>query len=185
MHLRLNGRILLGAGCALLRSLMLALLNDKVKQMNFISTNLYQASSTIKFLLAFLEELTGLIHPSVGDILRLWRPLSHRVHHTQYPLSESSYNNENMTIDIRDSVRLTRLVEILLYPLEEYVMIPLPIGVVLTPLPELGETCFLSQCLRFPCTARARKSYSVQVALGALRAVQRVGQIVEDLMPKT
>ena len=171
----------------MLRSMMVIYLLDKAKQMHIISTNLYQASSAVKSSLAFLRELTALIHPSVGDIYRLLKPLGYHVHYTQYPLSEFSYRIENLATDLRDGVRLTRLVELLLYPLgsrtmlEKGVTIAMPAGVVLTTTLEEGQSWVFSQHLKFPCTARAQKIYNVQVALGALRAVHGVNQISESL----
>lgn len=171
----------------MLRSMMVIYLLDKAKQMHIISTNLYQASSAVKSSLAFLRELTALIHPSVGDIYRLLKPLGYHVHYTQYPLSEFSYCIENLATDLRDGVRLTRLVELLLYPLgsrtvlEKDVTIAMPAGVVLTTTLEEGHSWVFSQHLKFPCTARAQKIYNVQVALGALRAVHGVNQISESL----
>ena len=163
----------------MLRSLLVIYLLDKAKQLNIIPTNLYQASSTIKSSLAFLRELIALIHPSVGDIYRLLKPLNYHLHYTQYPLSEFSYSVENLATDLRDGVRLTRLVELLLYPLtslEEDER-----GEVLTTTLEGKRYWVLSQHLKYPCTVRAQKVYNVQLALSALRAVAEVGQIAEDV----
>ncbi len=172
----------------MLRSMMVIYLLDKAKQTHIISTNLYQASSTIKSSCAFLRELTALIYPSVGDIYRLLKPLGYHVHHTQYPLSEFSYYVENLAIDLRDGVRLTRLVELLLYPLdsrtalEEDISIAMPTGEVLTAILEKGQSCIFSQHLKIPCTSRAQKIFNVQIALGALRAVHGVSQVAENFM---
>ncbi len=172
----------------MLRSMMVIYLLDKAKQTHIISTNLYQASSTVKSSRTFLGELTALIYPSVGDIYRLLKPLGYHVHHTQYPLSEFSYYIENLAIDLRDGVRLTRLVELLLYPLdsrttlEEDISIAMPTGEVLTAILEKGQSCVISQHLKIPCTSRAQKIYNVQIALGALRAVHVVSQVAENFM---
>lgn len=159
------------------RSLMLIYLLDKAKQMNTISTNLYQASSTIKSSLAFLKKLTALMHPSVGNIYRLLKHLDYHVHHIQYPLSEFSYKVENLATDLRDGVRLTRLVELLLYPPGSRTKLK----DVLTTTLEQGQSWVLSQHLKYPCTARTQRIYNVQLALNALRAVGEVGQIAEDV----
>ena len=162
----------------MLRSMMVIYILDKAKQMNIIATNLYQSSSTIKSSLLFLRKLTASIHPSVGDIYRLLRPLGYHVHHIQYPLSEFSYSIENLAIDFRDGVRLARLVELLLYSLgsREYATRTMPTIVL-----EAGQSWFLSQHLNFPCAAKAQKIGNVQVALGALRASDGVDQIAGDL----
>ena len=76
-----------------------------------------QASSTINSSFAFLKKLTALVHPSVEDMYRLLKPLDYDVHHTQYTLSEFTYGIKNLATDLRDGVRLTRLVGLLLYPL--------------------------------------------------------------------
>lgn len=157
---------------------MVIYLLDKAKQLNIITTNLYQASSTIKSSLAFLRKLVALIHPSVGDIYRRLKPLDYHVYYTQYPLSEFSYNVDNLATGLRDGVRLTRLVELLLSrtSLEGDVT-----GEVLTTTLEGGQSWVLSQHLKYPCTARAQKVYNVQLALSALRAIVEVGQIAEDV----
>ncbi|CAF9926593.1 hypothetical protein IMSHALPRED_007006 [Imshaugia aleurites] len=173
-------------GRTLLRSLMLIYLLDKAKQMNLISSNLYQSSSTIKSSLAFLRELAALVHLSVGDIRHL-KLLGYNVHHTQYPLYEFSYNIRNLATDLRDGVRLTRLVELLLYPsssrttLKENVAIAMPTGEVLTTMLEERQSWVLTKHLHYPCTARAHRIYNVQVALNALRAVHGVGPLADGL----
>ena len=162
----------------MLRSMMVIYILDKAKQMNIIATNLYQSSSTIKSSLLFLRKLTASIHPTAGDIYRLLRPLGYHIHHIQHPLSEFSCSVENLAIDFRDGMRLARLVEMLLCSLgsPDYVTRTMPTIVL-----EAGQSCFLSQHLKFPCTVRAQKIGNVQVALDALRAVDGVDQIVGDL----
>ena len=98
-----------------LRSMMVVFLLDKAKQINIISANLYQGSSIINSSLPFLKELTALIHLSVGNIYRLLTPTNYHIHYVQYPLSKYSYDVINMATDLRDEIRLTRLVEILFY----------------------------------------------------------------------
>ena len=162
----------------MIRSMMVIYILDKAKQMDIIAANLYQSSSTIKSSLLILRKLTALIHPSVGDIYRLLRPLGYHVHHIQYPLSEFSYSIENVAIDFRNGVRLARLVELLLFSLgsREYATRTKPTIVL-----EAGQSWPLSQHLNFPCVARAQKIGNVQVAMGALRAIDGVDQIVGDL----
>ena len=162
----------------MLRSMMLIYILDKAKQMNIIATNLYQSSSTIKSSLLFLRKLTASIHPTVGDIYRLLRPLGYHIQHIQHPLSEFSYSIENSAIYFRDGVRLARLVELLLYSLgsPDYATRTMPTIVL-----EAGQSCFLSQHLKLPCAVREQKIGNVQVALDALRAVDGVDQVVGDL----
>ncbi|KAM0799380.1 hypothetical protein BDR22DRAFT_336320 [Usnea florida] len=162
----------------MLRSMMVIYILDKAKQMNIIATNLYQSSSTVKSSLLFLRKLTASIHPTVGDIYRLLRPLGYHIQHIQHPLSEFSYSVENLAIDFRDGVRLSRLVELLLCSLgsPNYATRTTPTIVL-----EAGQSCFLSQHLIFPCAVRAQQIGNVQVALDTLRAVDGVDQIVGDL----
>ena len=125
-----------------------------------------------------------MIHPSVGDVYRLLKPWSYRIHHTHYPLSESSFNVENQATNLRDKVTLTRLVEIFLYlrtTLEEDTLVAISADKVLTSMLEEGRRFVLSQHLKYPCAARAQKLYNVDIALSTLGAVCRVGQIAEDL----
>ena len=162
----------------MLRSMMMIYILDKAKQMNIIATNLYQSSSNIKSSLLFLRKLTASIHPTVGDIYRLLRPLGYHIHHIQHPLFEVSYSIENLAIDFRDGVRLARLVELLLCSLRSPDDATRTIPTIVL---EAGQSCFLSQHLKFPCAVRAQKIGNVQVALDALRAVDGVDQIVGDL----
>ena len=125
--------------------------------MNIISSNLYQASSRIKSSLTFLRELVALIHPSIGDIYPLLRPTDYRIHYIQHPLSEYSYKIMNIATDLRDGARLTRLVEIFLYPrntLEDDVM---PTGETSKAILEPGQSSVLSRQLKYPCTVRAHR----------------------------
>ena len=162
----------------MLRSMMVIYILDKAKQMNLIATNLYQSSSTIKSSLLFLRKLTASIHPTVGDIYRLLRPLGYHIQHIQHPLSEFSYSVENLAIEFRDGVRLARLVELFLCSLgsPDSATRTMP-----TIALEAGQSCFLSQDLKFPCAVRAQKIGNVQIALDALRAVDGVDQIVGDV----
>ena len=146
-----------------LRSIVLIYLLDKAKQMDKIAANLYQGSSTIKSSLACLRELTALIHSSVGDIYRLLGSSIYRIHHVQHPLSEFSYNIENMAANLRDGVRLTRLVEILLYPCttpEENVMIAMPTGDVWTTMLGTDQSFILSN-IRNIHARRGHKEYTM------------------------
>lgn len=171
----------------MLRSMMLIYVLDKAKQMNMISQNLYQASSTIKSSLDFLRGFTALIHPSVGDIYRHLKPLDYHIYHNQYPLSEYSYNIDNLATDLRDGVRLTRLVELLLFPLgsrttlEQEFTIAIPTGEMLATIVEGGESWVLSQRLKIPCMSRLQRISNVQVALGALHTIHGAGHIAEGL----
>ena len=177
----------------LLRSLLLIKLLDKAKnsQANpsspclFLSTSSYKSSSDV------VKALAQMLNPSVGDVLRLLSHLDYFVSHKQYPLEEYNYKIDKLAVDLRDGVRLTRLVELLLYPSASHMLsrardsdgtttVQMPTGEVLSLLE--GEHDWpLSQHLKFPCIGRATKLYNVQVALSALTGVRGMESLVRDI----
>lgn len=106
-----------------------------------------------------------MIHPSFGDTYRLLGSTIYRIHHVQHPSSEFSYNIENIAADLRDGLRLTRLVEILLYPCtmpEENVMTAMPTGDVLTTMLETDQSFVLfCQNTRNIHARRGHKEYTM------------------------
>ena len=173
---------------SVLRSLMLVLLLDKASNTKVIGGNLFRTSSKFKSSRSVLTELSALLLPFIGDIHRPLSHLDYHVHYTQFPLSEYEYKINNLAIDLRDGIRLTRLVELLLYPpqslsrLSENVTVAMPTGQVLTSVIEEGQSWVLSQHLRFPCIGRAQKVYNAQIALSALRGIRGVSQVAENLI---
>ncbi|KAF1946518.1 hypothetical protein EJ02DRAFT_450605 [Clathrospora elynae] len=166
-----------------LRSLMLALLLDKAKTTDSLPGCLFQTTSPHKTSVEILHQLSNMLLPSLGDITRPLGHLNYKVEHVQYPLQEYTYHIENIAIDLRDGIVLTRLVELLLYPssslqthLEDTVTISMPTGEQLSsPLDKSQmESWVLSQHLKFPAIGRPQKVYNVQVALAALSGVQGV-----------
>ena len=170
-----------------LRSLMLVLLLDKASKSKLVAGNLFRTFSKFKSSRSVLTELSALLLPFIGDVCRPLSHLDYHVHYTQFPLSEYEYKINNLAADLRDGIRLTRLVELLLYPpqslscLNENVTVAMPTGEVLTSIIEEGQSWVLSQHLKFPCIGRAQKVYNVQIALSALRGIRGVGQIAENL----
>ena len=170
-----------------LRSLMLVLLLEKASKAKLAVGNLFRTSSKFKASRSVLTELSVLLLPFIGDICRPLSHLDYHIHYTQFPLSEYDYKISNLATDLRDGVRLTRLVETLLYPpqslsrLNENVTVAMPTGEVLTSIIEEGQSWVLSQHLKYPCIGRAQKVYNVQIALSALRGIHGVGQIAENL----
>jgi abnormal spindle-like microcephaly-associated protein len=82
-----------------------------------------------------------------GDIGRSLRSITKSdLRHVQYPLDTYDYKVSNMAVDIRDGVRLAKLVEI------------------------WSETEGLSQHLRWPALTRTQRAYNVSVALASLQA---------------
>lgn len=56
-----------------------------------------------------------MLHPSTGDTLKSLRNLSYTLEYTQTPYSEFSYPVTNLATDLRDGIRLARVVEVLLH----------------------------------------------------------------------
>ncbi|PSN62597.1 calmodulin-binding protein-like protein Sha1 [Corynespora cassiicola Philippines] len=180
-----------------LRSLMLVLLLDKAKTTDTLPGCLFQTTSPYKTSIEVLHALSNMLLPSLGDITRPLGHLNYKVEHVQYPLQEYTYNIDNIAVDLRDGVVLTRLVELLLYPpsaliaqQEDTITITMPSGETLTSTFDFSQkdSWVLSQHLRFPSIGRPQKLYNVQVALAALRDVrgipiQAVGGIkAEDIV---
>jgi abnormal spindle-like microcephaly-associated protein len=166
-----------------LRSLMLVLLLDKAKTADIITGCLFQTSSPHKTSVDVLHYLANMLLPSVGDITRPLNHLNYKVGCMQYPLQEYTYQIENIAIDLRDGVIITRLVELLLYSPstllsqgDQTVTITMPTGDILTSTFDIEqkESWVLSQHLKFPSIGRAQKLYNVQIALSALTGVRGI-----------
>jgi abnormal spindle-like microcephaly-associated protein len=154
-----------------LRSLMLALILDRAKTTDALPGCLFQTTSPYKTSVEILHQLSKMLLPSHGDITRPLNHLSYKVEHVQYPLQEYEYHIDNIAIDLRDGIVLTRLVELLLYPTqEETVTIHLPSSELLTSPVDASQkgTWVLSQHLKYPAIGRAQKVYNIQIALAAL-----------------
>ncbi|ORY12044.1 calmodulin-binding protein-like protein Sha1 [Clohesyomyces aquaticus] len=178
----------------ILRSLMLVLLLDKAKSADILPGCLFQTSSPHKTSVDVLHVLANLLLPSLGDVTRPLGHLHYKVEHIQCPLQEYTYHIDNIAIDLRDGVILTRLVELLLYPpsslvtrCEDTVTITMPTGDILTSTFDFAQkdSWVLSQHLKFPSLGRAQKLYNVQIALAALTGVrgiptQAVGGVKAD-----
>ncbi|EXJ82560.1 hypothetical protein A1O3_06373 [Capronia epimyces CBS 606.96] len=177
----------------LLRSLMLIKLLDITKTTASQMTRgcLFQSSSCYKDSVGVVRALLQLLNPSAGEPIRALSHIGYTVTHSQYPLEEYDYQIGNLAVDLRDGVRLTRLVELLLYPSAsqslEYSEDPNATTTVLLPTGELlsltGEQPDwpLSQHLKFPCIGRATKLYNVQIALSALQGVRGMTALVQDV----
>jgi abnormal spindle-like microcephaly-associated protein len=160
----------------ILRSLMLILLLDTGKANGSIRDCLFLKSSQHKSTTSVLQTLSNLLLPSLGDITRPLGHLNYHTAHIQYPLEEYDYKITNLATDMRDGVRLTRLVELLLYPpssllRERDITVTMPTGDILTTASNHTDSWVLSHHLKFPCAGRSQKVYNVQVALAALQGV--------------
>jgi abnormal spindle-like microcephaly-associated protein len=158
-----------------LRSLMLALLLDKSKTAEVLPGCLFQTTSPHKTSVEVLHQLSSLLLPSLGDITRPLGHLSYKVEHAQYPLQEYTYHIDNIAVDLRDGIVLSRLVELLVYPSsrlveqeEKTVTVSMPNGELLTSDCTDKESWVLSQHLKYPAIGRPQKVYNVQIALSAL-----------------
>ncbi|KAL9627666.1 MAG: hypothetical protein Q9164_007534 [Protoblastenia rupestris] len=145
---------------------MLIKLLDTAKTSSVWSDCLFQPSSPHKTSTAVIHALAQQLNPAAGNIIRSLNHLTYTVSHIQYPLEEYDYHITNLAVDLRDGVRLTRLVEHLLYP---------------APSQAAGEEKDwpLSTHLKFPCLGRATKLYNIQIALDALKDASK--EVVEDI----
>ncbi len=177
----------------MLRSLMLIKSLDLVKTTKDFpsTTKLFQSTSAHKSSKSVLQQLVRMVNPGVGDPLRPLQHLGYSLTHSQYPLEEYSYEIQNLAVDLRDGVRLTRLVELLLYRSATHTLeynhgsgatltLATPTAEVLS-LTEGHEAWPLSQHLKFPCLSRATKLYNTQIALCALSNVKGMNSVFQDI----
>ncbi|XP_030375918.1 protein abnormal spindle [Scaptodrosophila lebanonensis] len=130
------------------KMLFLLLFLDRAKQQRIVKHNpcLFVKQSPHKetkdILLRFSSELLA----NIGDITRELRRLGYVLQHKQCFLDEFNYAFNNLAIDLRDGVRLTRVMEIIL----------------------LRDD--LTKQLRVPAISRLQRIFNVKLALGALGA---------------
>jgi len=172
-----------------LRSFMLVVLLDQGRQClgAGLPRRLFVASSPFKSSAEVLQALARLLLPSCGDIMK---PLSHlgcHVSYKQHQLQEYSYRMDNIAVDLRDGVRLTRMVEVLFFTsghvrsdVQDQTEVIWSTGEALSLLGDETDLP-LSKHLRYPCVSRAAKICNVQIALSALGSVRGSGAIVQDL----
>ncbi|KFB52682.1 AGAP003703-PA-like protein [Anopheles sinensis] len=99
---------------------------------------------TREILIRFASELVS----GIGDITKHLKRVGYTLSHKQSFLDEFNYAFENLAIDLRDGVRLTRVMEIIL----------------------LRED--LSGSLRVPPISRLQKLHNINLALGALEQAE-------------
>ncbi|KAJ5084823.1 hypothetical protein NUU61_009402 [Penicillium alfredii] len=171
-----------------LRSIMLVVLLDQGRQNPGIGVprRLFASTSPFKSSAEVLQALARVLLPSCGDITKPLGHLDCHLSYQQHRLQEYNYQIDNIAIDLRDGVRLTRIVEVLFFApergrssLEDQTEVSLCTGGVLP----LGDEIDLplSKHLKFPCTSRAAKVFNVQIALGALSSVKGFRATVGDL----
>lgn len=178
-----------------LRSLMLIWLLDQAKALNTIHGCLFKRGSPRKTSVAMLHALAGMLILSLGDITRALRHLDYEVSHVQDPLDEVNYCVDNLAVDLRDGILLTRLVEILLFSPNRLrhaeakgdatVTIEMPdLTILESALHDVDEVkCprILSQHLKMPCLGRAQKTFNVQIAVSALHDHGRLGRGTNEI----
>lgn len=172
-----------------LRCIMLVALLDRAKQSlgSSLPRQLFVTSSPLKSSIEVLQALTRLLLPSCGDILK---PLSHlgcHLSYRQHQLLEYNYQMDNIAVDLRDGVRLTRIVEVLFITpsharrdSEDQTEVTLNTGEALSLLGDHADVP-LSKHLKYPCVSRAAKVFNVQLALSALESIKGSSAIVEKV----
>jgi abnormal spindle-like microcephaly-associated protein len=174
-----------------LRSILLVVLLDHGRQSfrTNLPRRLFLSSSPYKSSAEILHALCRLLLPSAGDITKSLSHLGCHVTYKQHELQEYDYMIDNIAVDLRDGVRLTRLVEILFYTsehvrtgLEDLTEVTLSSGEALSLLGDEKDLP-LSKHLKYPCISRAAKIYNVQIALSALSSVKGGRTILGDVRP--
>ncbi|CAB3223961.1 unnamed protein product [Arctia plantaginis] len=126
---------------------MLVYFLDQAKQRKLISHDpcLFCRNAICKESREIIIRFTREVIAGIGDITKHLRPLGYVVSHKQSYLDEYKYAVHNIALDIRDGVRLVKVMEIILI-----------------------KEGLLSQ-LRTPAISRLQKIHNVQVALNALK----------------
>ena len=171
----------------ILRSIMIIVILDKAKMCPGTTLpRLFVTSSTLKSSAAVLQALARLLLPSSGDIVKSLGHLDCQVSYKQHQLQEYDYRISNLAVDVRDGVRLTRIIELLLYscihpdPEQTTTTVTLPDGGGAFSFAN-GKQWPLSPQLKLPCTSRTVKLYNVQVALNALASTNGTGVYSHDV----
>lgn len=175
-----------------LRSIMIVALLDTGKASHGTTLpRLFTPTSPFKSSTAVLQALGRMLLPSAGDINKPLGHLDCRLSNKQHELQDFDYQISNLAVDLRDGVRLTRIVELLLYLPSSCLSVvepdsdcsttvPLPDGELLSLSGDDGS-CPLSQHLQFPCSSRAAKLFNVRIALGALASTDSTRAIASDV----
>jgi len=176
-----------------LRSLMLVWLLDQAALSGASSKRLFKIKSAHKTSAFVLSTLASMLVPSIGDIGRALRHMDYTIGYVQDPLDEVVYRINNLAVDLRDGILLTKLVELLLYhtasnvwnrteSTEDTVTIVLPDATILQSdlYGEDGtqQSRLLVQHLKMPCTGHAQKMYNVDIALQGLAGHHRTADAV-------
>ena len=184
---------MIGMPYTVLRSLMLVKLLDCTKTLpsSHFGGCLFQVASRYKSSAAVIQALAKQLLPCIGNALRTLSHLDYVVTHEQDPLDEYNYRLDNLAVDLRDGVRLARLMELLIYhsglkrhlsaqDLEASTTTTLTTGEGLDAFS--GQTNRpLSQQLKLPCVDRGTKLYNCQVALRALKSQEGLHPWIDNV----
>ncbi|KAJ9651569.1 hypothetical protein H2198_009155 [Neophaeococcomyces mojaviensis] len=150
---------------------------------------LFRRTAALKSSSTAVQHMIKMLNPAVGDAVRALRQLGYEVFYEQDPLHEICFKVENLAVDLRDGVNLTRLVEILLYRSEEHAESRAHIHDTKTICMSEGETIIidsgesrpLTRHLKLPSISRATKLWNVQLGLGALLNVKHIEALIGDV----
>ncbi|THC90006.1 hypothetical protein EYZ11_010535 [Aspergillus tanneri] len=155
-----------------LRSIMIIILLDRAAMSSgtmlpclFLSSSPYKSSNAV------LQALARFLLPSSGDIIKALGHFNCQLYYEQHPLQEYRYRVNNIAVDLRDGVRLTRIVELLLFPAESRLD---------NTNPDKHQWP-LSQHLKFPCLSRAVKMFNVQIALDTLASTKNSIRLISNV----
>ncbi|KAJ5278766.1 hypothetical protein N7478_004138 [Penicillium angulare] len=175
-----------------LRCIVLVTLLDQARQSpgSIVPRQLFVSSSQLKSSAGVLQALLRVLVPSYGD---LTKPLAHfgcRLSYKQHQLQEYKYQIENIAVDLRDGVRLTRIVEVLFFTPsrvglddQDQTEVTLNSGQTLSLFGEHADVP-LSKHLKYPCVSRATKLFNVQIALSALSSIKGSSSVFVDMRPE-
>lgn len=172
----------------ILRSITLVVLLDRGRQCpgTSLPRQLFLPSSTFKSSTSVLQALTRVLLPSCGDITKQLSYLGSRLSFRQYKLLEYNYQINNIAVDMRDGIHLTKLVEILYFTPNRVHSDPDETEVTLNTSEALSllsdeRDLPLSKHLRYPCASRATKIWNVQIALSALSSIAGFTRPIDDI----
>ncbi|KAJ5106314.1 hypothetical protein N7456_002989 [Penicillium angulare] len=175
-----------------LRCILLVTLLDQARQSSgsIVPRQLFVSSSQLKSSAGVLQALIRVLVPSYGDLTKSLAHLGCRLSYKQHQLQEYKYQIENIAVDLRDGVRLTRIVEVLFFTPsrvelddQDQTEVTLNSGQILSLLGEHADVP-LSKHLKYPCVSRAAKLFNVQIALSALNSIKGSSSIFVDMRPE-
>lgn len=125
---------------------------DRAKNHRLIKQNpcLFVKQAPYKESLEILKKFASLVLANYGDIVRYLKRLDYVLTHKQTYIDEFDYAFKNLAVDLRDGVRLVKVMEIILMRDD------------------------LTKVVRAPAISRLQKVYNVDLALKALRSADYI-----------